>query len=189
MKGRIMDNETLGIYIARARKAKGLTQKELAERLHVTDKAVSKWETGRGYPDIKVLPVLAAELGISLAELLQAQEPAPSASVHSRETIGTKTASSPAIRARSSQFLQWLFLIAGSIGLAAGIYCLIRYMQWNSLGIIGGSDASTDILIVDSSPRLPWQWSLLIFISLLCLFAGIALWLFRRKQISRRNKK
>lgn len=85
-----MDNETLGIYIARARKAKGLTQKELAERLHVTDKAVSKWETRRGYPDIKVLPVLAAELGISLAELLQAQEPAPSASVHSRETIGTK---------------------------------------------------------------------------------------------------
>ena len=69
-----MDNETLGIYIARARKAKGLTQKELAERLHVTDKAVSKWETGRGFPDIKVLPVLAAELGISLAELLQAQE-------------------------------------------------------------------------------------------------------------------
>ena len=41
-----MDNETLGIYIARAQKAKGLTQKELAERLHVTDKAVSKWETG-----------------------------------------------------------------------------------------------------------------------------------------------
>lgn len=189
MKGRIMDNETLGIYIARARKAKGLTQKELAERLHVTDKAVSKWETGRGFPDIKVLPVLAAELGVSLAELLQAQEPAPSASVLSRETIGTRTASPPVARSRSSQILQWILLIAGSIGLAAGIYCLIRYMQWNALGIIGGSDASTDILIVGSSPGLPWQWILLFSISLLCLFAGIALWLFRRKQLSRRNKK
>ena len=41
-----MDNQKLDIYIAKARKAKRLTQKELAERLHVTDKAVSKWETG-----------------------------------------------------------------------------------------------------------------------------------------------
>ena len=41
-----MDNQKLDIYIAKARKPKRLTQKELAERLHVTDKAVSKWETG-----------------------------------------------------------------------------------------------------------------------------------------------
>ena len=142
------------------RRSKGLSQQELAVKLNVVRQTVSKWETGRGFPDIKVLPVLAAELGVSLAELLQAQEPAPSASVLSRETIGTRTASPPVARSRSSQILQWILLIAGSIGLAAGIYCLIRYMQWNALGIIGGSDASTDILIVGSSPGLPWQWIL-----------------------------
>lgn len=46
-----MDNIRFGSFVAQLRKERGLTQKELAQRLHVTDKAVSKWETGRGFPD------------------------------------------------------------------------------------------------------------------------------------------
>ena len=46
-----MEQKTIGTLIRQARLAHGLTQKELAERLHVTDKAVSRWETGRGLPD------------------------------------------------------------------------------------------------------------------------------------------
>lgn len=49
---------------------RGLTQRQLAERLGVTDKAVSKWESGRGLPDISLVEDLAGELGISVAELL-----------------------------------------------------------------------------------------------------------------------
>ena len=50
-----MDNKKTGQLIARRRKAAGLTQKELAERLGVTNKAVSKWETGGGLPDVGML--------------------------------------------------------------------------------------------------------------------------------------
>lgn len=51
------------------REAKGLTQRELAERIGVSDKAVSKWETGRGLPDIGLLTALAEALGVSITEL------------------------------------------------------------------------------------------------------------------------
>lgn len=52
------------------RERRGLTQKELGEILYVTDKTVSKWETGRGLPDIRVLPALADALHVSVAELM-----------------------------------------------------------------------------------------------------------------------
>ena len=48
-----MDNQKLGIFITELRKEKGLTQAQLAQKLNVTDKAVSKWERGVGFPDIK----------------------------------------------------------------------------------------------------------------------------------------
>lgn len=56
-----MDARTFGNYLSRMRKAQGLTQAELAEQLHVTDKAVSRWERGIGLPDINTLEPLAAQ--------------------------------------------------------------------------------------------------------------------------------
>lgn len=53
-----MDNQKLGIFITELRKEKGLTQAQLAQKLNVTDKAVSKWERGVGFPDIKLLEPL-----------------------------------------------------------------------------------------------------------------------------------
>ncbi|MBU3806098.1 MAG: helix-turn-helix domain-containing protein [Candidatus Fournierella pullistercoris] len=53
------------------RKAKGLTQKQLADRLSVTDKAVSKWERGLGFPDIKLLEPLSQALDVSILELMR----------------------------------------------------------------------------------------------------------------------
>ena len=66
-----MDNERFGTFIAQLRKERCLTQKELADKLNVTDKAVSKWETGKGFPDVKLLEPLAQALGVSLVELMQ----------------------------------------------------------------------------------------------------------------------
>ena len=72
-----MDNIRFGSFVAQLRKERGLTQKELAQRLHVTDKAVSKWETGRGFPDLKLLEPLAQTLEVSLVELLQGERTSP----------------------------------------------------------------------------------------------------------------
>ena len=69
-----MDTKAVGRLIAQRRKALGLSQAELAERLHVTDKAVSKWETGRGMPAIDSLEPLAEVLGLSVSELLSGRE-------------------------------------------------------------------------------------------------------------------
>ena len=69
-----MDNIRFGAFVAQLRKEQGLTQKELADRLNVTDKAVSKWETGKGFPDVKLLEPLAQALGISLVELIRGEK-------------------------------------------------------------------------------------------------------------------
>ena len=65
-----MEESTMGARILRRRKEKGLTQRELGERLHVTDRAVSKWETGKSFPDVSVLEDVCRELDISVSELL-----------------------------------------------------------------------------------------------------------------------
>ena len=62
-----------GAMIKRLREKRHLTQAELAEKICVTDKAVSKWETGRGLPDILLLEVLAKALGVSVIELLSGE--------------------------------------------------------------------------------------------------------------------
>ena len=64
-----MDRYVTGAVIRRLREAKHMTQEELAEKLLVSDKAVSKWETGRGLPDVSLLQPLAEALGISVIEL------------------------------------------------------------------------------------------------------------------------
>jgi transcriptional regulator with XRE-family HTH domain len=66
-----MEAKELGEFIAKTRKENQITQAELAKRLNVTDKAVSRWERGLGYPDINTLEPLADALGVSLTELMQ----------------------------------------------------------------------------------------------------------------------
>ena len=68
-----IDKEKFGQFIGQLRREKGLTQKELAEKLFVSDKAVSKWETAMHLPDISMLTPLAEVLGVSVAELLQGE--------------------------------------------------------------------------------------------------------------------
>lgn len=66
-----MSDMTLGTVIAAKRKEKGMTQAELAEKMGVTDKAVSKWERDLSYPDVASFPRLARILGVSLDELME----------------------------------------------------------------------------------------------------------------------
>ena len=68
-----MDYERTGNLIQKLRKEKNMTQVQLAELLGVTDRAISKWETGKGFPDVSVLKPLATALGTSVTELLDGE--------------------------------------------------------------------------------------------------------------------
>lgn len=69
-----MNYDDIGRFIQEKRKGKNLTQKDLAKRIGVTDKAVSKWERGLGCPDVSILEILSKELGCSILELLKGKE-------------------------------------------------------------------------------------------------------------------
>ena len=68
-----MNNQTMGDMISSLRKEKGMTQKDLADRLSITDKAVSKWERNLAFPDTATIPGLAEILGVSVEELMNAK--------------------------------------------------------------------------------------------------------------------
>lgn len=65
-----MNNQDFGKFISTLRKEKGLTQKEFAEKLNLTDKAISCWENGKNYPDIEMFEALGNELGVTISELV-----------------------------------------------------------------------------------------------------------------------
>ena len=68
-----MTNKSMGEIISTFRKEKGMTQKELADMLNITDKAVSKWERDISYPDTQTIPKLAEIFDVSIEELMNAK--------------------------------------------------------------------------------------------------------------------
>ena len=68
-----MDSQKFGTFIAQCRKNKKMTQSALAAKLNVTDKAISRWERGVGFPDINTIEPLAAALDVSVAELMKSE--------------------------------------------------------------------------------------------------------------------
>lgn len=68
-----MDQEKIGKFIAECRKNKNMTQADLAEKLNITDRAISKWETGKGMPDSSIMLELCERLDISVNELLSGE--------------------------------------------------------------------------------------------------------------------
>ena len=69
-----MNQENIGKFIAECRKEKNITQQELAEKLGVTDRAISNWENGRRLPDLSLISLVANELDVSVAELLNGRK-------------------------------------------------------------------------------------------------------------------
>lgn len=65
-----MDCEKIGALIRAARRERGMTQRELGEALHISDRTVSKWECAQGCPDVSLLPTLSARLGVDLERML-----------------------------------------------------------------------------------------------------------------------
>ncbi len=122
-----MDKEKTGQLITELRKEKGMTQKQLAEALNVTDKAVSKWERGLSFPDVSMLEPISDLLDISILELLEGSRTDPDKSLSQNEVQelikGSVGLSEEEIRHRKQMsrfiiiFLVVLFLLLISITL------------------------------------------------------------------------
>ena len=72
-----MEKKTIGSFIATLRKANGMTQKDLAEKLNVSDKTISRWERNDGAPDLSAIPAIAEIFGVTCDELLRGERKAP----------------------------------------------------------------------------------------------------------------
>lgn len=72
-----MEKKTIGALIAALRRANGMTQRDLADRLHVSDKTVSRWERDEGTPDLALIPVIAEIFCVSCDELLRGERKPP----------------------------------------------------------------------------------------------------------------
>lgn len=134
-----MDNIKFGKFIRETRLNKGLTQRQLAEQIHVSDKAVSKWENGAGFPDIKILEPLAECLGVSLIELMQSEKNAePEIDREKAEQIVAETIS------QSKQAEEWkrrmwkvkVLLGACACGIIYLICVGIRYLSGQRDGTV-----------------------------------------------------
>ena len=72
-----MEQKTIGKFITALRKANGMTQKDLAEQLNVSDKTVSRWERDEGAPDLSIIPVIAEIFDVTCDELLRGERKSP----------------------------------------------------------------------------------------------------------------
>ena len=111
-----MDAAATGKRIAALRQQKGWTQKQLAEQLHVTDKAVSKWERGLNFPDLMLIEPLAAALGTTASALLGLEQDTPDRAVAAVSELAAreKEQAKRQIRLRA-----WLTLCIGVLLFAA----------------------------------------------------------------------
>ncbi|MBQ8399262.1 MAG: helix-turn-helix transcriptional regulator [Clostridia bacterium] len=124
-----MDAKQTGAFIAQLRKERGLTQAQLALKLNVTDKAVSRWETGKGYPDITSLLALSEEFGISVNELLTGKRfDAPLAQKKAEQHIADAY-----LRLRSKQkkvfWMGALLVLSLVVFFAAALFGVVRFTE------------------------------------------------------------
>ena len=141
-----MDAKELGIFIASLRKEKEITQAELAKRLHVTDKAVSRWERGLGFPDIHTLEPLADALGVSLNELMKCQKQTDSANTEADQGI---LASIDIAQRQRKQVIRRVILgaVCCVIGLLIGMYAIHLFATGSFSLIISGEDGPTAVFV------------------------------------------
>lgn len=119
-----IDKKAFGTFVAARRKEKGYTQKELAEKLFLSDKAISKWETGASLPDTAMLIPLSELLGVSVTELLLCRRMEPEAVMDSAQVEDmVKTAlvfseEHPTRAYQTRSIFQLLYLLSLPVGCA-----------------------------------------------------------------------
>lgn len=193
------DKRTLGEYIAQRRRALGMTQRQFAEKLYVTDSAVSKWERGESVPDTGKLLPLANALGVSLDWLLSEDGPEEAAAASpGRGTDGAgSTARAQAFR-RGVKRWCWL---AGVLLAVCGAYFIYQAAiaklavsgLLNLINIDGGLTGTTvlvngvdtpigDLLANNPVSAISTVW---LVIGIVLVLAGAVLAVFLKKKVSK----
>ena len=116
-----MDQIKIGKFIAECRKNINLTQMQLAERLNVTDRAVSKWETGRAMPDSSIMLELCNILGITVNELLSGEKVTMEKNNQQNEQLLLDMAKEIEQKNKTIWSAMWAIMIVSMIALFAGV--------------------------------------------------------------------
>ena len=132
-----MEKKTIGGFISALRKANGMTQKDLAERLNVSDKTVSRWECDDGAPDLSLIPVIAEIFGVTCDELLRGErkshaDRAPDSSANEPQTTSRGEKQRQRIlRSALAQYRTRTYIAMGIsvIGLIAALICNLAFLR------------------------------------------------------------
>ena len=135
-----MDQLKIGKFIAECRKQKNLTQMQLAEKIGITDKAVSKWERGIAMPDSSIMLELCDILSISVNELLCGEKVIMEKNNQQNEQLLLEMAKELESKNKTIWRAMWAIMIVSMTALLAGItlvYFLIPEEMWQIVAIIG----------------------------------------------------
>ncbi len=127
-----IDKSAFGAFVASLRRERGVTQRELAAKVGVSDKAVSKWETGSSLPDIALLPPLAEELGVTVTELLNCRRMDSGETLRPQDTDELLRAAldlRPEEGRRPTRKSVLTFLLCAAVS-AAELILLLVYLKW-----------------------------------------------------------
>ncbi len=145
-----MDNSKTGALIKARRKELNLTQKDLAERLHITDRAVSKWERGLCAPDIALLEPLAEILGVSVVELLEGDRQKHEAEAEAEErarTVLRYSGEEITRKVKRTRKTYRRILLAVLAILAVGGWKLCRSGLPFAIGRLPSPDGTTEVVV------------------------------------------
>lgn len=136
-----MEKKTMGAFLAALRKANGMTQKDLAEKLNVSDKSVSRWECDDGAPDLSLIPVIAEIFGITCDELLRGERKAPEERTEAEDVTPKGEKQRRRLLAVALSRYRTQALISSSIsvvGLIAALICNLVFLR-GALGFLCGA--------------------------------------------------
>ena len=128
-----MDQIKIGKFIAQKRKEKHMTQAQLAEKLNITDRAVSKWETGKGMPDSSIMLDLCDELSISVNELLSGEDIIMENYSDKSETLLLELAGQEEQKNKSLMLAMWTLLFTSLAGMLVIVLLIANFIPDGSL--------------------------------------------------------
>ena len=166
-----MEATKLGKFIATIRKEKQLTQAELARKLNVTDKAVSRWERGLGFPDINTLEPLADALGITLTQLMKCSKEIEENS--DDEIIASLDIAQKQRKVTLKRLI--IGLLCSIIGITAIFHALKLFLTHTWVLNLQGGDGPTSVFIAGKTGNFP-PTIILIFGGLMLTYGVWEIW-------------